>query len=103
MAYSPVQLPPLPSPFTITSNDIPTERFNYFQGRLTDGHGKTIACKDAIFVMTSNLANEEIAAHALQLRKEAKAAAQKYRQQSDKDGEKLLDCVMHTAISSFKL
>ncbi|KAJ8946693.1 hypothetical protein NQ318_006950 [Aromia moschata] len=39
-------------------------------GRLTDGKGKTIECKDAIFVMTSNLASDEIANHALQLRME---------------------------------
>lgn len=60
--------------------------FLYTQGRLTDGQGKTISCKDAIFVMTSNLANEEIAAHALQLRKEARKAAKKYRK-SEKDGK----------------
>ena len=30
------------------------------EGRLTDGQGSTITCKDAIFVMTSNLASEEI-------------------------------------------
>ncbi|KAG8302299.1 hypothetical protein J6590_034611 [Homalodisca vitripennis] len=42
------------------------------EGRLTDGKGKTIECKDAIFVMTSNLASDEIAEHALQLRREAK-------------------------------
>ncbi|NXA48773.1 CLPB protein, partial [Nothocercus julius] len=41
------------------------------QGRLTDGKGKTIDCKDAIFIMTSNVASEEIAQHALQLRQEA--------------------------------
>lgn len=41
------------------------------EGRLTDGKGKTIDCKNAIFVMTSNLASEEIAEHALQLRAEA--------------------------------
>ena len=28
-------------------------------------------CKDAVFIMTSNLANEEIAEHARQLRREA--------------------------------
>lgn len=39
------------------------------EGRLTDGQGKTIECKDAIFVMTSNLASHEIAQHALDLRK----------------------------------
>jgi len=44
----------------------------FFQGRLTDGHGKTIECKDAIFVMTSNLASENIASHAIQLRALAK-------------------------------
>ena len=47
-----------------------------FQGRLTDGQGKTIVCKDAIFVMTSNLASDEIANHALELRREAKEAAE---------------------------
>lgn len=41
------------------------------EGRLTDGKGKTIECKNAIFVMTSNLANDEIAEHAIQLRDEA--------------------------------
>lgn len=41
------------------------------EGRMTDGQGKTIECKEAIFVMTSNLASEEIADHALQLREEA--------------------------------
>uniref|UniRef100_A0A671NR35 ATPase AAA-type core domain-containing protein n=1 Tax=Sinocyclocheilus anshuiensis TaxID=1608454 RepID=A0A671NR35_9TELE len=41
------------------------------QGRLTDGKGKTIECKDAIFIMTSNAASDEIAQHALQLRQEA--------------------------------
>ena len=38
---------------------------------MTDGKGKTIECKDAIFIMTSNLASEEIAEHAIQLREEA--------------------------------
>lgn len=41
------------------------------EGRLTDGKGKTIECKNAIFVMTSNLGSEEIAEHAIQLRAEA--------------------------------
>ena len=49
----------------------PKLKVQLFQGRLTDGKGKTIVCKDAIFVMTSNLANEEIAQHGLQLREEA--------------------------------
>ncbi|XP_059151517.1 mitochondrial disaggregase-like [Physella acuta] len=41
------------------------------EGRLTDGKGKLVECKDAIFIMTSNLASEEIAEHAIQLRQEA--------------------------------
>lgn len=45
------------------------------EGRLTDGKGKTIECKNAIFVMTSNLAANEIAEHALQLRAETKKLA----------------------------
>ncbi|KAF6199244.1 hypothetical protein GE061_007269 [Apolygus lucorum] len=40
------------------------------EGRLTDGKGKTIECKNAIFVMTSNLGSDEIANHAIQLRAE---------------------------------
>lgn len=40
------------------------------EGRLTDGQGKTMECKDAIFIMTSNLASDEIADHGLQLRRE---------------------------------
>ena len=45
------------------------------EGRLTDGKGKTIECKNAIFIMTSNLASTEIADHALQLRREAENIA----------------------------
>ena len=33
--------------------------------------GETLECKDAIFIMTSNLASSEIAEHALQLRRDA--------------------------------
>lgn len=43
---------------------------NDFQGRLTDGKGKTIDGKKAIYVMTSNLASEEIANYAQDLRRE---------------------------------
>jgi ATP-dependent Clp protease ATP-binding subunit ClpB len=38
------------------------------EGRLTDGKGKTIECKKAIFVMTSNLASTEISDHVIRLR-----------------------------------
>lgn len=44
------------------------------EGRLTDGKGNTIECKDAIFIMTSNLASEAIAEHAMQLRSEQQLA-----------------------------
>ncbi|XP_022904818.1 mitochondrial disaggregase-like [Onthophagus taurus] len=40
------------------------------EGRLTDGQGKTIECKNAIFIMTSNLASDEIAHHGIELRDE---------------------------------
>lgn len=46
------------------------------QGRITDGQGKTVECKEAIFIMTSNVANEEISTHALRLRREAEIAKQ---------------------------
>jgi ATP-dependent Clp protease ATP-binding subunit ClpA len=41
------------------------------EGRLTDGKGKTVECKDAIFVMTSNLASDVIAEHGWELRQAA--------------------------------
>ncbi|KXS12937.1 hypothetical protein M427DRAFT_156971 [Gonapodya prolifera JEL478] len=44
------------------------------EGRLTDGKGTTVECKDAIFVMTSNLAQREIAAEAEDLRKDAESS-----------------------------
>ncbi|XP_032365943.1 caseinolytic peptidase B protein homolog [Etheostoma spectabile] len=47
------------------------------EGRLTDGKGKTIECKDAIFIMTSNIASDEIAQHALQLREEAEVLSRR--------------------------
>lgn len=63
--------------------------FDYFsKGRITDGRGKTTICKDAIFIMTSNLANDEIADHALQLRNEAEMAA-KRRVTSNNKGDLL--------------
>lgn len=46
------------------------------EGRLTDGQGKTIECKDAIFIMTSNLASDEIANHGLNLRHEVEKLKQ---------------------------
>jgi ATP-dependent Clp protease ATP-binding subunit ClpB len=54
------------------------------EGRLTDGKGKTIECKDAIFVMTSNLASDEIAAHGLELRQEADETAKRLEAQDPK-------------------
>lgn len=41
------------------------------EGHLTDGKGKRVDCKDAIFIMTANVANEEISQHALELRESA--------------------------------
>eukprot|EP01135_Chromosphaera_perkinsii_P002083 Nk52_evm17s217 gene=Nk52_evmTU17s217 len=41
------------------------------EGRLTDGRGNTIDCKDSIFIMTSNLAQDEIAQYGLELRRDA--------------------------------
>eukprot|EP00906_Rhabdomonas_costata_P032642 RCo045980 len=38
------------------------------EGRLTDGKGKTVECKNAIFVMTSNIAQTEIADEAIRMR-----------------------------------
>lgn len=60
------------------------------EGRLTDGKGKTIECKDAIFVMTSNLASDEIAKHALQLRQEV----EDFQEQRMRDNEGIYDPVL---------
>ncbi|GAB1862010.1 Caseinolytic peptidase B protein-like protein [Camponotus japonicus] len=57
------------------------------EGRLTDGKGKTIECKNAIFVMTSNLGSEEIAEHAMQLRAEAERLLNHRLTNSDEDQE----------------
>ncbi|XP_077984760.1 mitochondrial disaggregase-like [Glandiceps talaboti] len=54
------------------------------EGRLTDGKGKTVECKNAIFIMTSNLASDVIATHGMQLRKEAEQIA-KQRQEGNLD------------------
>ncbi|XP_055341567.1 caseinolytic peptidase B protein homolog [Paramacrobiotus metropolitanus] len=43
------------------------------EGRLTDGRGKTVECKEAIFIMTSNLATDEIAEFAVRMRQEDQA------------------------------
>ncbi|XP_045582352.2 mitochondrial disaggregase [Procambarus clarkii] len=54
------------------------------EGRLTDGKGKTIECKDAIFIMTSNLGSDEIAEYGMQLRAEAeKITKQRYEGQPE--------------------
>lgn len=59
-----------------------------FKGRLTDGKGKTIECKKAIFVMTSNLGNKEIAEHAMQLRAESESVLKhRLENTSDEDQE----------------
>eukprot|EP00795_Rhopilema_esculentum_P000978 gene978-10749_t len=47
------------------------------EGRLTDGKGNTIECKNAVFVMTSNLASERIAEHGVELRAVGKENAEK--------------------------
>ncbi|PWA20262.1 hypothetical protein CCH79_00003715 [Gambusia affinis] len=58
------------------------------EGRLTDGKGKTIECKDAIFIMTSNVASEDIAQHALQLRQEAEELSRRKLADKLEDVEK---------------
>lgn len=45
------------------------------EGRITDGKGTTVECKDAIFIMTSNLAQHEIADEAELLRLEASVSS----------------------------
>lgn len=48
---------------------------------MTDGKGKKVSCKDAVFVMTANVANEEISQHALELRETARDIS-KHKQES---------------------
>ncbi|XP_054163314.1 caseinolytic peptidase B protein homolog [Oppia nitens] len=53
-------------------NDVLTILLQLFdEGRMTDGKGHTVECKDAIFIMTSNLASDVIGAYSQQLRKVA--------------------------------
>ncbi|XP_018579297.1 caseinolytic peptidase B protein homolog [Anoplophora glabripennis] len=66
------------------------------EGRLTDGQGKTIECKDAIFIMTSNLASDEIANHAIQLRREVEKLKKERLSISDtKENEKYISDNIH--------
>ncbi|XP_077422861.1 mitochondrial disaggregase isoform X1 [Vanacampus margaritifer] len=58
------------------------------EGRLTDGKGKTIECKDAMFIMTSNVASEEIAQHGLQLRQEAEEVTRRKLADSLEEAQK---------------
>lgn len=55
------------------------------EGRMTDGKGKTVECKEAIFIMTSNLAAEEIGEYGRQLRAEEAEATD--RRKNMKIGE----------------
>jgi ATP-dependent Clp protease ATP-binding subunit ClpB len=54
------------------------------EGRLTDGQGKTVNCADAIFVLTSNLAQQEIADEAVRLRRASRSTAAQ-RDETDTD------------------
>jgi len=47
------------------------------EGRLTDGKGETVECTDAIFIMTSNLAQREIADETVRRRAEMKQSGTK--------------------------
>ena len=58
------------------------------EGRLTDGKGETLECKDAIFIMTSNLASSEIAEHAQGLRREAEEQ-RRLRREEEPGGERI--------------
>lgn len=53
------------------------------EGRLTDGQGQTVDCRDAIFIMTSNLAQREIADEAVRLR-EAVVRSQQQQEQHER-------------------
>lgn len=65
--------------------DVLTSLLQLFdEGRLTDGKGKTIECKEAIFIMTSNLASDEIAQYGLELRREME---DEKRHREDKEKE----------------
>lgn len=70
------------------------------EGRLTDGKGKTIECKNAIFVMTSNLASQEIAQHALSLREEIEKLKDE-RLKTAANGSKSLKVALQLFNSSF--
>jgi len=73
------------------------------EGRLTDGKGATVACKDAIFIMTSNLASDEIAAHALQLREEAaEVTRRRYGEEGREKADKEVKEEEVTISSGFK-
>lgn len=81
------------------------------EGRITDGKGTTVECKDAIFIMTSNLAQHEIADEAELLRLEASVTSDaqttgvatpiqtKQQQEEQKDEEQELIDDGHISLS----
>ncbi|CAD5115404.1 DgyrCDS4382 [Dimorphilus gyrociliatus] len=67
------------------------------EGRLTDGKGKTVECKDAIFIMTSNLASDQIADYGMQLREEQR---QRYQDKRKNEQNEIIEKV--TVSKQFK-
>merc|ERR1712129_289330 len=53
------------------------------EGRITDGKGETVECKEAVFIMTSNLAQTDIGDEAENLRKESNELQIKNIQESE--------------------
>ena len=76
------------------------------EGRITDGKGETVECKDAIFIMTSNLAQTEIGDEAEALRKDAlhqdsnkMKEVVKVEKENDGDDSKLKGTILDDSIS----
>jgi len=63
---------------------------------MTDGKGKRVDCKDATFIMTANVANEEISQHALDLRESAKEISDSKTAKSDQPAGEIEHCVLYT-------
>ena len=65
------------------------------EGRLTDGRGRTVKCKDAIFIMTSNLAADAITKQALKSgRKSSRSSASGQVLMSDDFKSKVIEPIL---------
>lgn len=75
--------------------------YKIIKGRLTDGKGTTVTCRDAIFIMTSNLAQHEIAEAAPLLRSDQNSTTLGAGMAENSAGRKFVDQTIYPILKGF--